>query len=261
MYPILGAYGPFFLYSYTVVMGVGILAGLGLTARQWRNTPDSNWIDGILIGLLLGLPGGRVGFVVANALYFAERPVEIWPVWLGGLSYHGALLTGLLGWWGWCRWRKRPFSHDANRAAPGLALAHTFGWLACWLEGSAYGLPTFLGFWAADLPDTYGVFAVRYQTQLAGMVAGLLILGLAIWIRQKRPFFPIFWLTLGLLNTTHAVISLYRGDSMPKLGDWRVDTLFGLLFALLSAILLYFQAKRIASIKKTPATQLNHRER
>ena len=48
MHPILTRYGSFFLYSFTVVMIVGIAAGLGITAwraRQLVMDKTSDWLD------------------------------------------------------------------------------------------------------------------------------------------------------------------------------------------------------------------------
>ena len=60
MHPILARFGPFFLYTFTVVMGLGIVAGVGLTA--WLERRDGQerpgWIDGLLLALVAGLVGG-----------------------------------------------------------------------------------------------------------------------------------------------------------------------------------------------------------
>jgi len=175
MHPILGRYGPFFLHSFTVVMAIGLAAGIGLTTwlerRDDRNWPG--WIDGLIVTLLAGLIGGRAGFVFANWTYFSEEPGQIGLVWQGGLSYHGALLAGLLGLLLWTAWRGRAFAQYAGLLAPALVLVSAFGWLACWFEGCAFGRETTFGLLAADLPDSYGVYGLRYQTQLLGLALGL----------------------------------------------------------------------------------------
>jgi phosphatidylglycerol---prolipoprotein diacylglyceryl transferase len=238
MTPILGRLGPYLIYSYTVFIGLGILAGLGVTAWRARQRPFPNWFDAALAALLLGLIGGRIGFVLVNWGYFAERPSLIWRFGQGGLVYHGALLGGLLGVGLWCVWRKRPFAPLADLFAPGLALAYAFGWLACWLAGCAYGRETALGPFALAAPDEFGVFAVRYATQIMGLVWGTAVF-LFVWLTEQR-WRPgqLFWLTLALLSLGRAAISLLRGDPVPLLGDIRLDTLLDSAIALFALIML-----------------------
>lgn len=245
MYPILGRYGSFFLYSYTVVLGVGMAAGLLLTARLAPKISRVNWLDGILMAWVMGLMGGRVGFVWAYKEYFQERPFEIWQLWQGGLSYHGALLAGIgglaIGYWLWQRSLPNnacSFRQYASLLAPGFILAHAFGWLACWLEGCAYGKEAALGWFTADLPDEFGIFAVRYQTQLMGIVGSLLVLGGVLWL--KRPEIQ-FYATMVGISFGRFFITLYRGDVVPQIGSYRIDTILEAVFVLLFLILLLWR--------------------
>jgi len=227
MYPILARFGPFFLYSYTVVLALGILAGLGL-AFYLGNRDSINseiWISGLLLAVLAGLILGRVVFVLANASYYSENISEIPLIWRGGLSYHGVLIAGLIFLAAWTRFKGRSFGGIALLLAPSLALVSSFGWLACWLDGCAYGRQSTAGFLVADLPDSFGVFALRYSTQLLALVLCLLIFTLTLAIRQYRRIHWLPWLTLLLLSAGRLVVSLLRGDSVPILGSIRMDTI------------------------------------
>lgn len=240
MYPILRRYGPFFLYSYTVVMGLGLLLALGLTAyRARRREGDLPWMDGVLLSLFAALVGGRLAYVAANWTYYQTHLGEAWLVWRGGLSYHGALAAGLVALWVWCRWQKYPFARIGGLLAPPMALWSAFGWLACYLEGCAYGRETFLGLLASALPDSYGVYAVRYQTQLSGLLLSVLALLLLWMLRRRLSPLALFWLALFLLSAGRVAVSLMRGDAMPLLGSIRLDTLLDSTLSLLSAVALF----------------------
>ena len=243
MFPIFGRYGPFFLYGYSVALGFGLVVSLGLTARLARDDVQPGWLDGTLISLLFSVTGGRFGFVVGQWDYFRERPSEVADIWQGGLSYHGALLAGLLALWLWCVWKKRPFYLYAALLSPALALFNAFGWLACWLEGCAYGQEAVLDgtVWmrwlTADLPDTFGVFGLRYQTQLLGVVLSLILLPL-VWRRYGRWSSPyLFWFTLFALSVIHLFLYFGRGDVS------RLNLTLDTGLALLSLVLLQY-AKR-----------------
>jgi phosphatidylglycerol:prolipoprotein diacylglycerol transferase len=239
VYPILGRYGPFFLYSYTVIMGLGLAAAAGLSHRLAPRRPAAaGWPDGLLAALVGAIVGGRIGYVVANWGYFSAEPDEIGLVWAGGLGYHGALVGGLLGLWLWSRRRGRSFVAVAGLLAPGLVLAHAFGWLACWFEGCAYGREAALGLLAADLPDGYGVFAVRYQTQLIGLGLSLAALIVVLWRWPRLAAGQAFALALLLVSAGRAVVSLLRGDAALMIGAARLDTVIDGALALGAVVLL-----------------------
>jgi phosphatidylglycerol:prolipoprotein diacylglycerol transferase len=245
MFPILDRLGGYFIYSFTAVWGIGILLALAVTwrvAKPWR-TPHSDWWDGAMAAGLMALIGGRMGYWLGQWAYFAERPSAMWQVWAGGFSYTGALLGGLLGLWGWCRWRQRPFAHYALLLSPGLALLSMAGWTACWLHGCAYGAKTTLAPWSANLADNYGVFAVRYQTQLLGISLSLLLfMALLISIR-RRPSPRLFWAALLGVTLIQLLISRWRGDLIGYVGGAHLDTAVNLIIVLICLILLQYQPK------------------
>lgn len=220
---ILARYGPYFLHTYSVVLWLGVAAALGVSAALARRDGPRDWFDGALAAAAGALLVGRVAFVWLNGDYFAENPAEAWQIQRGGLNYHGALLGGLAGLWLWARLTRRPFYPYAALLAPGLALLTAFGWAACRFEGCAYGLPAAPGPLAADLPDSLGVYALRYRTQLLGALGALAVFALSLWAgRRARPA-RLFWGTLAGLSLVHAAVALGRGDPAPMLLGLRLD--------------------------------------
>lgn len=235
MHPILGRYGPFLFYSYTILLGSGLLLGLALVAWQARHRPaPAHWLDGVVAGLLPALVAGRAGYVLAHRDYFWTHLDETWRLWQGGLSYHAALFGGVLGLLLWCRHRRCSLPDYADLLAPAGALWSAFGWSACWFEGCAYGQETYLGPLAADLPDSLGVYAIRYQTQAAGIGVSLLALALFCYWQRKLPPGGGFWLVAAVLSLGRALITLYRGDLQSLFGPVSVSTVVDTLLALVS---------------------------
>ena len=228
MHPILGRFGPFLFYSYTFFLSAGLLIAVGLAAwesHRGSGLPFSRWTDAIMVSLAAAVAGGRIVYVASHSAYFQMHPNEVWLLTRGGFSYHGALLTGLAGMALWCRWRDFSFAHVAGLLTPGAALWHAFGCLACLFEGCAFGRETFLGPLAADLPDSFGLYAVRYQTQLLGFFLSLL--AFAILWRLRRELRPgaLFLLGLALISGGRFAVDLLRGDPMPIVGNVRLDVL------------------------------------
>ena len=239
MAPIWGRYGPFFLYGYSVVLGLGVMAALAVTAwraRRKDTLPNplplgegtGAWLDGALTAAGGALVGGRAVYVWLNAAYFAENPTETAQVWLGGLNYHGALVGGLAALWLWARLSGRPFLRHAALFAPGLALLVAFGWAACAVEGCAFGRAAPPGLWAGDLPDDTGVFALRYRTQIGGVVGALAVFAVVWWAAARLRPAALVWTTLGGLAVVHIVVALGRGDPSRAVLGVRLDFLMEL---------------------------------
>ena len=253
MTDILARFGPYFLYTYTVILGGGVVLSLGITAVMTRRSAAPGWLDGTLAAAAGALLAGRAVFVWLNAEYFAENPFEAWQIWLGGLNAHGALLGGLAALWLWARLARRPFYTYAGLLAPGLALLAAFGWAACRFEGCAYGLSAAPGLLSADLPDNLGVFAVRYRTQLFGAIGSLVVFTLALAASGRVRPALLFWGTLAGLSLVRVAVALGRGDHAPVVAGLRLDMLVDLMLLAVSLIAILYTSRRPpASIR--PAT-------
>ncbi len=212
MVPILSRYGPFFLYSYTVAISLGLVAALGLTAWQARSRDYPDWIDAALVAFAGAIVGGRIIFVGANWEYFQAHQSEVWQPWLGGLAYHGCLPGALAALYGWTIWRRRRFFVYGDLFAPAIALLALFAWPACWLEGCAYGRETAGGWLVGASPDAFGVTAMRYQTQLIGAILALCTFAIVWVLRNRLRSGQLLCLTLCLLSFSQAAVGIWRGD-------------------------------------------------
>lgn len=239
--PILGRYGPYFLTSYFVILSLGTLIALAATAYHARRLYLSSWLDGVLLSGGAALAAGRIVFVILNRAYFTENPGKAWAIWQGGINFQAALIAGLLAYIAYLHLTNRPISRYLDLIAPGLAILMAAGWVACWFEGCAYGRETIAGLFAADLPDDFGVMAVRYQTQAIGFLCSAVIAGLSAW--QLSDVLPgetttgrLFWLTLAALTAVQALLTFWRGDPAPIWFGLRADFLVDIIVLTVSLI-------------------------
>jgi phosphatidylglycerol:prolipoprotein diacylglycerol transferase len=237
MYPILFRVSGHPIYSYAVLLDAGLVLGLIVAWWQARRRFDASddpgtVMDATFWSIVGGVAGGRAGYVLAQREYFAYHPEEIWQVWQGGLSWHGAFLGGtvvLLVWhtlrtWltphppdGSARQLPPPLPALTDVLAPGLALGTAFGWVGCFLSGIAHGVVSY-GPLTYDLPDLYGVYARRFATQPVGAAWSLFVFALLLLSgrRSRRGFntFAYLFLAFGgdlLLGFTRADETLYWG--------------------------------------------------
>ncbi|MCP5101657.1 MAG: prolipoprotein diacylglyceryl transferase [Chloroflexi bacterium] len=240
MFPILFRTEWFFVYSYTAVFTLGIL--ISMIVYRWQTKKQGSF-DPWLVMISFALISGRVGFVISQWSYFQERPSTLTQFWQGGFAYHPALIAGLGGLWLYCWWGKRPFLQTINTFAATLALMSTFGWVACLLEGCAYGAETTIGPFAADLPDTFGVYAVRYWTQLFGILSSLFIYLFAMRFKWQL-WHVLFWLSL-----SHLGIGFLRGDTVYQAANIRVDILLDAMLALACLLLIQYQRNIVENMR------------
>jgi phosphatidylglycerol:prolipoprotein diacylglycerol transferase len=243
MHPILARYDSIFIYSFTVVLAVGVLLATWLTARLARRRSAEAWFDALLIVFVAAIIGGRLGFVLSQWVYFQEHPSEIWQIGLGGLSYFGALFAGLVTLFLWTHFYNQSFYQYAALFSPGLALLSIFGWAACWFEGCAYGRETVIGFFSADLADEYGVYALRYQTQLIGMLLAFMAFIAILWLFNRLRPSALFWSALLLISTTHLIPDLLRGDPTFTVGMIQLGLLLGGLLIAISLVMLQYHVR------------------
>ncbi|MBI3028654.1 MAG: prolipoprotein diacylglyceryl transferase [Candidatus Rokubacteria bacterium] len=155
MYPVLLDLGFYQLRSYGVFVAVAILAGIWFAAREARRKglDPAVVMDAAWPIVMAGLVGARLYYIAFSApAYYLAHPFEIFAVWHGGLSVHGALLGGLVAGLWHIRRRKLPFWKFADVVAPGFILGQTVGQIACLLNGDTYGRPTDLP-WAITFTD------------------------------------------------------------------------------------------------------------
>jgi phosphatidylglycerol:prolipoprotein diacylglycerol transferase len=240
MYPILARYGSIFIYSYTVVIAVGVLLAILFMRRSASHRENQEWFSALLAVIVGAILGGRFAFVLWRWEYYQTQIDETWQIWQGGLSYLGALTTSLAALALWARWTGRSFSQYAGFLAPAFVIVSLLGWLACGLEGCAYGQESAYGWLTADLPDEYGVSAVRYQTQLIGFVLTTGALFLVLALRNRLSPAPLFLMALAAVSMVHLVITLIRADPTIIISSYRLDTIANAVLVVASLLLLQY---------------------
>jgi phosphatidylglycerol:prolipoprotein diacylglycerol transferase len=216
--------GFFSIRTYTALVGAAVLAGFGaliVAARRADTVRPLRWIDVGLGALIGGVIGARLGHVLLYWAYFADHPGEMVNLQAGGLSWHGAVIGGLIGGWLAARWRRVPFRIVADVLAVVWPVGVMAVWWGCAAAHCGYGaevwtLADYPAWMVSERADVFGVVVPRYNVQTFGMWLGVGLFGLAIvlawrdWLRGFR-----LWLLLVLTGIGMLIIGFYRGDGMP----------------------------------------------
>lgn len=236
MYPILFRVGTYVGYTYTLALALGMLTGVWVAFQgaRARIADPTVVLDGGFWGLLSGLVGARIGYVVANWAYFATRLGEAVDLRGGGLSWHGAWLGAAVGagLWYALRRRFRPtlphWRTLLDVVAPGLALGSAFGWAGCLLTGACYGaeaegVQVPLRWLTGYLPDIYGVERVRFLTQPLMIGYSLFLWGVVVLRPGALRALPVggtFAVYLLLYALADGLVWFLRGDGTWHYGLW-----------------------------------------
>jgi len=145
MYPILVDLRFWQIRSYGLFVVIAVLVGVWWSAREAerRRFARSLVYDAAWAITVAGFAGARLWYALfSEPETFLANPWEIFAIWHGGLSMHGALVAGtVVGAW-WVRRRRLPFWRFADAVAPGLILGQAVGQIACLLNGDTYEKPT-----------------------------------------------------------------------------------------------------------------------
>lgn len=241
--------GPLALRWYALAYIAGLLLGwrymlaLVRAPRLWHKDqlkPSAPQLDDFLFWATLGvIVGGRLGYVLFYATDLIwTRPLDVFAIWRGGMSFHGGLLGVAVAVIWFARANALPILTLADLVAAAAPIGLFFGRVANFINGELWGRPTDAP-WGMVFP-TGGPFP-RHPSQLyeavlegivlflilrvfthqrhaferPGLVTGLFLIGYGVFrtfvefFREpdaQMPDFP-FGLTMGMMLSTPMVVA------------------------------------------------------
>ena len=134
-----------------------------------------NYITYLIIGIIFG---GRLGYVLFyNPIYFLNHPFEIFMIWNGGMSFHGALIGIVLAIYFFSKRYKIDAFKILDLIAMVAPIGILFGRLANFINSELYGKSTEIP-WAVkfiNVDDLYRHPSQIYEAFFEGIVLFLLL--------------------------------------------------------------------------------------
>ncbi len=156
MYPELFKIGPFTVYSYGLMLGVGfILASMVLGKELRRRGMDPGLGNTLtLLAIVFGVIGAKLLYVVENWDVFTRTPGILYSP--GGLTWYGGFFLATFVIYLYTRRKKIRFAEICDSASPALLLGYGIARIGCHLAGDGdYGMPTDLPWAAVYANGTY----------------------------------------------------------------------------------------------------------
>ncbi len=119
----------FYISLYGVIIAIGVIAGISIVAHLAKKTgqnPDDYW-DFAIYGVLFGLIGARIYYVVFEWDSYKDNLLQIFNVRGGGMAIYGGVIAAFITLFIWCRIKKRDPREIGDTAMAGLLLGQIIG--------------------------------------------------------------------------------------------------------------------------------------
>lgn len=240
------------IYWYSIFIFLGVLLASIVILRESKKQKINQEfiINLIFYGVIFGLIGARLYYVLFNLDYYKVYPMEIFEVWNGGLAIHGGILFGLLTVIIYTKKYHAKTLKVFDIIVVGLILGQAIGRWGNFFNGEAYGAVTSLeNLQKLGIPQfiingmyingSYHQPAFLYESiwNFSGFIALLMIRQHKYLKTGQLTGVYLLWYSLGRI-----FIEGMRTDSL-MLGSFRVAQLVSLLGIIIGIIMILFCKK------------------
>ena len=251
MYPILFKIGPITIYTYGVLVFLGVVAGyfFSLVQVKKEGIGKKDFSDIVFWSLIWGFIGARIFYILLNFKFFLRDPLGI-GLSRAGFVFYGGVFFGLGAFYILTRKRNLDFLKLADILVLALLLGHAIGRVGCFSYGCCYGKPTssWIGIKFPPSSPAGSLGTKVIPTQLISSLA-LLCIFLVLWSKRKKTSFKgeIFSLYFILYGIFRFIIEFYRGDPRPYLGKFSIFQIVSLGMIVIGVLLWFLFQKRFKS--------------
>ena len=204
--PIILQLGPVQLGWHGLFSALALIVGVWVGA--WRAARLGLPVDPLMTAIGWAIAGGVVGARLFHVLdhlpYYAERPLEAFAIWQGGIAVYGGFVGGVLAGAVAARALGIPVWPALDAGGLGMLVGQAIGRLGCLVNGDAWGGPTGcpcgVVYWhehALLPPELLGVPTHPYPLyEIAGVAVVLGLVWLAVR-RGRRPGTAFLLATVG----------------------------------------------------------------
>lgn len=238
------------IFIFLAIMS-GILVVQCVAKHFFKEYSDDNLIDLSAVIIISGLIGARLYYVLLDYDYFSRYPNEIWAVWQGGLSIHGAIIGAIIGSFISIKKKELFFLRTADLFTFGLVTGQIIGRWGNYYNSEAFGLPCNLP-WKLYIPPQsrplgYLFHDYFHPTFLYEAFGSLLILIILLWILfrfNEIKSGTIFFLYLILYSCVRICVETFRIDSVLSFGNIHVAHIASIVLLVVGLIGLLFVYKK-----------------
>jgi phosphatidylglycerol:prolipoprotein diacylglycerol transferase len=249
MHPILFKLGPITIYTYGVMVALGIFFGswvlLKLAEREGIDKADLSDVG--FWTVVIGVVGARLFYFLYNPQYF--KPLyKVLYIWQGGFVFYGGVIFGTLTAIVLSRLKHIPLWKLADISSIALALGMGFGRIGCTMAGCCYGIPCYHCPFAITFTDPHSAASPLgvplWPTEPMSSIANFTIAGLLYLIyRSKRFDGEVFSLYLIFYGVFRFLIEFVRATPKVYWG-FSNNQIISVIMVIAGLILIYAKRRK-----------------
>lgn len=244
--------GFFSIKWYSFFIFAGIITALFVIIKEYikKDPNKDNLIDILFYGILIGILGARIYYVLFNLDYYMSSPLEIFEIWNGGLAIHGGIIAALIFVFIYSKKKKMNFLLLLDILVVGVIIAQSLGRWGNFFNGEAYGRIVSLSFLKGlHLPKFIidGMYINGYYREPTFLYEsvfsflGFIVLLLVRKIKKLRvgQLSGIYFLWYGI---ERFIIESFRSDSL-MLGSLKQAQIISIISCIVGIYLLFKNIK------------------
>jgi len=256
MFPVLISIFGFKIHTYGLLMAIGFITALSLSARYAKKVDiEANKIMDLGLWTLISvIVGGKLLLLIVNFKDYMAQPSEIFFLLFRlAVVYYGGLILALIVDIWFLRRNKIDFWLTGDVVAPYIALGHSIGRLGCFASGCCYGKPTDMP-WGVRFTNQYShdMFGVPlnipiHPTQLYSSLMLLTIFFVLLFLRRIKTFNgQILCSYMLLYSCGRFLIENFRGDPRGSLfnGNLSTSQFISIILAIFAIFMLIYLYRR-----------------
>jgi phosphatidylglycerol:prolipoprotein diacylglycerol transferase len=245
----------FAIRYYGLVYAIGFLAVYFILKWFAKNNKIKNLtvdlVDNFTIWLIVSvILGGRLGEVLFyNLAHYSLNLLDIFAIWKGGMSFHGALIGVLIMCYFFCKKYKINLLELADILAIPAAFILFFGRIANFINHELIGSVMKNNAWYCIDYSNYGIEGCRHPSQIYEAVKNLFI-GFILVVQynflkktKNKKHGIVFFTFITLYGLLRFLVTFYREDPHVFLG-LGTGQLFSLGMFILGVVALFIIKKR-----------------
>lgn len=244
---------------YGIMLFLGMIFGIFTTSviskRYYKSVDLDILTDFMPFLIIFSILGARIYYVLLSFNYYVKFPQEIFALWHGGISIHGAILGGLIAGVIYFKFIKKiPLLPYADVVSYGLAIGQAIGRWGNFFNQEAFGIPCNLPwklyvepiYRPAELMQ-YSYFHPAFMYESIWDVFVFLILFFVVRKWAKNLSGVVFFSYLALYSTGRIFIENIRTDSVLNVQNIPIAlivSVFTILISIFSLIFITLQNKK-----------------